>query len=168
MIECKLCSEVIPEGYVASADKKMCKKCYSDVVRYRRWQTMTGQIDVYKQSEIHRLETMFKANMAQGKYVPRCFKLPKTPVVCETCSKTFETNTGLKLCYDCNKREQMYIRLLVENGKARGGSAVFVTIVEGKTSKPRKREALHRMDGEYAELHAKGRRVPQAFLRGWA
>jgi Zn finger protein HypA/HybF involved in hydrogenase expression len=165
MAYCKLCGSVMVEGMAAKADKNMCKRCYSDMTRYRRWQTQEEPLNVIQTSETLRLEKMFKSNMAAGRYVPRCFIKEPVDVECETCDKVYKTSTGLKLCKECSKREQIYIKLVEQESKVSGRSVAIVVIRDRAEYAARKRVALQRYEAMYTDLHSNGKRVPQAFLR---
>lgn len=177
MFKCKLCGEELHESHVSSADKNMCRPCYSDMVNYRRWTTRTDYTPTPSQeSTIHRLEQMFRHNMQHGGYVPKCFTKDRKDVECQTCGKVFKTSTGITLCWECQIREGEYRKLLADKergAKTYGGLEGIAKRVWKEQQKSMKdtvavqKEALHKLDAYYSEKHSQGKRVPLAWIERW-
>jgi hypothetical protein len=163
---CKLCGGPILEGNITMADKNMCKKCYSDMGKYRRWQTQTKALTPSQESEVNRLEKMFRSNLAAGRYVPSCFKNKPVDKRCETCHRAFSTSTGLRVCSECHAKESQYIKLLSMRGRHKWNAEKAAIIgKDGFGLKQRgSMDTLEKYDNYYADLFNLGRRVPRRWL----
>lgn len=112
MITCKLCCKDYLETDMSSNHKKMCKKCYADVTKYKRWQASTKKLTSHQEGIAARLEAMFDENAKLDRYVPECYTKPRRITNCVTCDREFLTSTNIRYCNHCRSRENSYRKLL--------------------------------------------------------
>lgn len=139
-IVCKLCGVTKEPHQISSADKKMCRKCHSDVVRYKRLKDKGGATEVHDIVFMDRITKMFKSNISAGRYVPKAYYATSKLKECVTCLQSFKTTSGSNICSACQKKERAY-RSLIARGKE-----TFT---------------LAQYDDDYRRLHTMGRVVPK-------
>jgi hypothetical protein len=147
----------------------MCKGCFKDITNYKRWQIKPGVLTPAQLSTMHKVKGLIEHNIEVGGFVPKFFIRPFVVVECETCGQTFETSSGMQLCWSCQSKESQYLKLLRQ--KERGGTVTGgldgIAVRNKKGTYKRDPKALHEYDAYYAELNKRGKRVPNKWKELW-
>lgn len=138
MNPCKLCHQVLPNS---SSDRNMCKKCYSDITKYKRL-IVKNKSTPKEQRFMATLEGLFRDNEKNDGYVPKCFYASEDVSRCVTCFEDFKRIALHQFCSKCQAKERAYISL--------------------HSSNPRSLK-LDDYYSHYVKLHLLGRKVPNLF-----
>lgn len=152
MFRCKFCGNEKPPVEESSAHHGLCKKCYTNILKYRR--EITKPFNNRDNGFIQQIEKICSSNLAAQRYVPKDYTEGRDLTgQCKTCGSVGKMNASSKqVCNDCHRLYGKYrlYTLRLDKGQNCGSKVVdFIATCEKF----------------YAEQLIKGFAVPEIYKR---
>ena len=72
VLDCQICRAPLDKHNRSNAHKTLCKECYADVIRYKRYLKVADK-ELKHEIFIRRMNGKFALNELDGRYVPKAY-----------------------------------------------------------------------------------------------